>query len=1114
MFRISTMNLKSLFVVAALLTATCSNLLVAQDAGGAAALRNLREKNVEAALNALSTAVDQRNGLPELEADFSLPAAAGGIFRAFAQEDAEVRFQLLSKWSLPDGERKTVRLLTTPVPQDAPPQVFARAIGERPRETTFSVADVNGIRGLFCSGWQLVTAAEEAGRLRRLVTDLEELTKQKVVGADTLLLLAQLADNRPDLKSLQEQLTARADALTQTTATTNAYPGTVDADVFAIAAAALKHPELRGISERMLSTLVDSTLKGSSPRLRPVLRVAHATAIQLHRGESGPDALRQNRLKYWIPVTGSNSESSSLGTVPAMWLTHEDHILHLAGDGQDGLLFRYPLSGEFTFQCETQNGGTMGTDGGLAFGGLFFEALGTSSQLTVVDADGEHSLQRPCPFVRNETNPVFTRVAIRHASSTADSPAESRFLVNLHPMWTDQLSGSCPWVGLRGMADKRPVFRNLRFVGSPTIPREVQLTDGAQLRGWLSSFYGETQAVFHAGGTLDLPAGTISAGTTEAVTEEVPVDWSIADGVVTAQKQEATSGRTSQSILRYQRPLLEGESISYEYEYQPDAVEVHPVLGRLALLIEVGGVRIHWLTDGDREWTGLPEDNATLEPLSRRGGREIPLKAGEWNTVTLSRADGKLLLTLNGTLIYERPVDFGGEMQFGLYRDRTRSAVRVRNVVLRGDWPESLPADCVENPVAVGDNAQAAADLQIRNSLLDENILADNVIELREQVAVATSDQQRFELLTRWVLPRPDRPIYRMSGLFTPADLPPPEYSALMFNRDSMVQGHPRRIAALMPVHHRSQSPPIGSGSAELVSPVFDLIDVAEHSGRLEELRTTIEQISTEGDVQRQRDRAALLCLIAVRLHDQEAATRAMEQLFAAMPKEIPTQLSDMWAETLVVWQVLRESEAPGIAGDLISLIHQQRTQRALPSGIEFWHTQIASLLNRHLFIVGGGTSQGFDVAGQNVSWINAVRYRARSCGPGSAEADWMLTNDNELHHLSGHQEEFLLYPSPLSGHFEVTCEVSGYGQSDVLANGLFSGLNSNPGIVNTGSFRGGTFSRAEVSPVFTRPDPWLQHRVTVRDGVCSSYINGRLVRTDAVADPIDPWFGLHAWYR
>ena len=99
----------------------------------------------------------------------------------------------------------------------------------------------------------------------------------------------------------------------------------------------------------------------------------------------------------------------------------------------------------------------------------------------------------------------------------------------------------------------------------------------------------------------------------------------------------------------------------------------------------------------------MPADNALLEPLSRRGPRPLPLKEGDWNAVTLSRADGKVTLTLNDEVIYQRAVDFGGDHSFGFYRDRTKTSVKIRNVVMTGDWPETLPDDVLENPTVTVD---------------------------------------------------------------------------------------------------------------------------------------------------------------------------------------------------------------------------------------------------------------------------------------------------------------------------------------------------------------------------------------------------------------------------
>ena len=179
------------------------------------------------------------------------------------------------------------------------------------------------------------------------------------------------------------------------------------------------------------------------------------------------------------------------------------------------------------------------------------------------------------------------------------------------------------------------------------------------------------------------------------------------EGVIEAAKQNVVAGGTHQSLLQYQRPLLEGETMTYEFRYQADEAIVHPAIGRLAFLFEPGGIRIRWITDGALEWTGLPEDNATLEPLNRRGPRPFPLKDNDWNKVSISLGEGKINVSLNDSVVYIRELDKGATSagKFGLYRDRARG-VQVRNVVLTGDWPEEVPEEFLDNPTTINSNEE------------------------------------------------------------------------------------------------------------------------------------------------------------------------------------------------------------------------------------------------------------------------------------------------------------------------------------------------------------------------------------------------------------------------
>jgi hypothetical protein len=61
--------------------------------------------------------------------------------------------------------------------------------------------------------------------------------------------------------------------------------------------------------------------------------------------------------------------------------------------------------------------------------------------------------------------------------------------------------------------------------------------------------------------------------------------------------------------------------------------------------------------------------------------------------MTMSLGNDALTLTLNDVEIYSRKMETENSRRFSLFYDRSRSAAQVRNVVLRGDWPERLTAE-------------------------------------------------------------------------------------------------------------------------------------------------------------------------------------------------------------------------------------------------------------------------------------------------------------------------------------------------------------------------------------------------------------------------------------
>jgi hypothetical protein len=112
---------------------------------------------------------------------------------------------------------------------------------------------------------------------------------------------------------------------------------------------------------------------------------------------------------------------------------------------------------------------------------------------------------------------------------------------------------------------------------------------------------------------------------------------------------------------------------------------------RLVFLLDPEGVRLHWLTDGSHDRTGLPPDNTATEPKNRRGPAVLPLKPKTWNHIKLSLSGDTIALRLNDTVIYERPLEATNQRTFGLFHYADATALRVRNVIYRGNWPRRVP---------------------------------------------------------------------------------------------------------------------------------------------------------------------------------------------------------------------------------------------------------------------------------------------------------------------------------------------------------------------------------------------------------------------------------------
>ena len=154
------------------------------------------------------------------------------------------------------------------------------------------------------------------------------------------------------------------------------------------------------------------------------------------------------------------------------------------------------------------------------------------------------------------------------------------------------LTQSDPWIAIRSRGRHSSTVANFRILGQPTILDSVPLSRSGDLTGWLD-YYEEGRWEY-----LDKPDSS---------------------GWIVGHSNAALAGTFTESLLQYQRPLVEDGSFEYEFFYEPGAVETCPVLDRLAFLLDPSGVREHWITDGRHGPAESGPDNVADLPKNRRG---------------------------------------------------------------------------------------------------------------------------------------------------------------------------------------------------------------------------------------------------------------------------------------------------------------------------------------------------------------------------------------------------------------------------------------------------------------------------------------------------------------
>jgi hypothetical protein len=358
--------------------------------------------------------------------------------------------------------------------------------------------------------------------------------------------------------------------------------------------------------------------------------------------------------------------------------------------------------------------------------------------------------------------------------------------------------------------------------------------------------------------------------------------------------------------------------------------------------------------------------------------------------------------------------------------------------------------------------------------LFDEAVVADDVhaVLLRTR---KLPQQERYVALLRWVFPNENQTIRLMGATV----------------RSSHGPGH------------------------NVISPVFDLLEIAKETGRLSELADRLDALksSLPGRTEKQlRSDYALRALVALEAQDKSAADTAIVRLMELVRVAPFMPARDKWPELLVASRGVTRHSSQGTVHDLVSLLREALNAHPPQGDDEAFRNLVCGLIGEVRWQTETKSETDEGVATRQTDWIPTSGSASRAGGTGLVAADWRKNSSNEFLHVTGHLDDFLLYAIPLSGSFEITGEIAGHGQTQLLLGGQILGAAAEQQRA-TGIFRTGVIAQP-IDPLLQWSTRWVRFRAQFTEDRLRLFLNGRLVSDEPLGPNRSPWIGFHScWW-
>ncbi len=568
----------------------------------------------------------------------------------------EESYRLLKQWVLPGNDPTKWQLWAFRLVDG---QTFAGASGKTPQIVSLA----HGSR-LAAPALELISVGQRLKRLKELSTVVDESLAEGLSARRNRLamqiLLAALDDNEAETESNVELATARLKDQYELIKSIDPPIGAQTTDAEQLVVLGLLDQPAWLPSAQSLTLLLADKSRGyyREPQTQQTERSLRDTVNQ--RLAEMPSLAEERYvtplvMHQWHASPMNTERRTMQGEHSSRWVIDRGIAELRSGEMISPLFFQSPLTGDFEVTAEVTNNDWK--ESLLAYDMIGYFPQFNLNGINVVPVMGQRT-QFPKPLTMPRWDQFSdVRIVVKERRMSTQINGVEIQAEDLKPF-------PDPWIVLSSLNPRcNSSVRNVRILGNPTIPAEINLSQITDLVNWRADYFGD-----RLGPESDEQA-----------------DWYQKDGEIVSRPRAGRSNGGPLSLLLHQRPLSPDSELSYEFFAAAAAFDICPALGSIVWLLSPSGVRVQSLSTVRQ---GRSKEKQKTSPANPA----LALKIKDWNTIRLSIKAASVTLFLNDTKIDEQTLDEQNSRQFGLFRFREQPSCRIRNVIWHGDWPRALPS--------------------------------------------------------------------------------------------------------------------------------------------------------------------------------------------------------------------------------------------------------------------------------------------------------------------------------------------------------------------------------------------------------------------------------------